>query len=75
MPGIERTGAKLYLVDDAGARWRVHDVVFTEHPPCPVPLGDESAKHRYFVAKDGSLRACTTCRSESRRFVFAVGET
>jgi hypothetical protein len=65
MPSVERVGEKVYREDDAGARWRVQDVVFAEHRARRVPLGDPCANHRFFVAEDGSRRALTLAKQSS----------
>ena len=63
MPRVGRDGTKLYLVDDAAVRWRVHDVIYAAHRPRRVPLGDPRANHRYFVANDGPRRAIALAKA------------
>lgn len=57
-PRLARRGDALYLVDAAGAPWRVHDVAFHAHKHKRVELGSAAANHRYFIAKDGTRKAC-----------------
>ena len=48
-PSVERRGAAMYLTDDTGERWRVHDAHFTGGRPHRVPLGYPRANTRHFV--------------------------
>ncbi len=56
---LDRRGDALYLIDDTGKPWRVHDAHFTGGKPHRVPLGDRRANTRYFVAQDGVKMAYT----------------
>lgn len=71
-PTLERCGDALYLSDDTGQRWRVHDAHFTGGRPHRVPLGDPRANTRYFIAQDGTRRAFTFGRQAQRGLTLDV---
>ena len=64
---VEREGPKLYLVDDASARWRVHDVQFRGHRHHRVPLGDGRANTRYFIGADVTRKCIGECAATRGR--------
>lgn len=65
-PSIERQGAAMYLTDDTGERWRVHDAHFSGGRPHRVPLGFPRAHIRHFVNAQGERRAYTFVKDRRR---------
>lgn len=65
-PMLEHIGEALYLTDDTGQRWRVHDAHFTGGKPRRVALGAAKANTRYFVSASGERRAYSFRREDSR---------
>ncbi len=71
-PFLDRRGDALYLVEQDGTTWRVHDAKFTGGRAHRLPLGSPTANTRYFVAADGTQRAYTFGRDRRRETTLEV---
>ena len=72
-PRLElRLDGRCYVVDEAGARHRVHDVAYgppvcLPGKPRVVPHESPKAKYRWFVREDGEERCYLFRKGEDRR--------